>query len=39
VQQTPSVQLPLAHSFAPTQVAPFAFLATQLPGVVAFPVQ
>jgi hypothetical protein len=38
-QQTPSTQLPLAHSFAPPQVAPFAFLATQLPAVVALPVQ
>ena len=39
VQQTPSVQLPLPHSFAPPQAAPFAFLATQLPAVVALPVQ
>jgi hypothetical protein len=39
VQQTPSVQLPVAHSFVAPQVAPFAFLATQLPGVVVFPVQ
>jgi hypothetical protein len=38
-QQTPSTQLPLAHSFAAPQVAPFAFLATQLPAVVALPVQ
>jgi hypothetical protein len=39
VQQTPSVQLPAAHSLAAPQAAPFAFLATQLPAVVAFPVQ
>jgi len=39
LQQTPSMQLPLAHSFGPPQVAPFAFLATQLPAVVALPVQ
>ena len=39
VQQTPSVQLALTHSWAAAQVAPFAFLATQLPGVVALPVQ
>jgi hypothetical protein len=38
-QQTPSVQLPLAHWFAALQVALFAFFATQLPGVVASPVQ
>ena len=39
VQQTLSVQLPVAHSFVAPQAAPFAFLATQLPGVVVFPVQ
>jgi len=39
VQQTPSVQLPVAHSLAAAQVAPFAFLATQLPGVVPLLVQ
>ena len=39
VQQTPSVQLPAAHSFAAPQVAPFDFLGTQLPAVVALPVQ
>ena len=38
-QQTPLTQLPLAHWFAPPQAAPFAFLATQLPAVVALPVQ
>jgi hypothetical protein len=38
-QQTPSIQFPVAHSFGPAQVAPFAFLATQLPAVVALPVQ
>ncbi len=38
-QQTPLAQLPPAHSFAAPQAAPFAFLATQLPGVVALPVQ
>ena len=30
-QQTPSVQKPLAHSSAATQVAPFAFCPTQVP--------
>jgi hypothetical protein len=39
VQQTPSVQLPLAHWFAAPHAAPLAFLATQLPGVVVLPVQ
>ena len=39
VQQTPSVQLPLPHSLLPTQVAPFPFFATQLPGVVVLPLQ
>ena len=39
VQQTPSVQLPAAHSFAAPHVTPFAFLATQLPGVPVVPVQ
>ena len=39
VQQTPSVQLPLAHWFAALQAAPGAFFATQLPAVVALPVQ
>lgn len=39
VQQTPSVQLALTHSWAAAQVAPLAFLATQLPGVVVLPVQ
>jgi len=39
VQQTPSVQLPAAHSFAARQVAPLDFLGTQLPAVVALPVQ
>jgi hypothetical protein len=39
VQQTPSVQLPAAHSLAAPQAAPLAFLATQLPAVLAFPVQ
>ena len=39
LQQTPSTQLPLAHSFPPPQAAPFAFLDAQLPAVVAFPVQ
>ena len=34
-QQTPSMQLPLLHSWPSTQVAPCAFLATQLPPVVA----
>ena len=39
VQQTPFVQLALVHSWAAVQVAPFAFLAVQLPGVVVLPVQ
>ena len=39
VQQTPSVQLPAVHSFAAPQVAPFDFLGTQVPAVVALPVQ
>jgi hypothetical protein len=39
VQQTPSVQFALEHSFAALQAAPFAFLATQLPGVVVLPLQ
>ena len=30
-QQTPSVQKPLAHSSAATQVAPFGFCPTQVP--------
>jgi hypothetical protein len=38
-QQTPSTQLPEEHSFVAAHVAPFAFLATQLPAVVALPVQ
>jgi len=29
-QQTPSTQLPLAHSFAPPQLTPGAFFARQL---------
>jgi hypothetical protein len=39
VQQTPSVQLPTAHSFAAEHAAPFPFLPTQLPAVVVLPVQ
>ena len=39
VQQTPSVQKPVPHSLPPTQGAPEPFFATQLPGVVALPVQ
>ena len=39
VQQTPSVQLALVHSWAAVQVAPFPFLAAQLPGAVVLPVQ
>jgi hypothetical protein len=39
MQQTPSTQLSLAHSFAATQVAPFAFFETQLPGAPGLPVQ
>jgi hypothetical protein len=39
VQQTPSVQLALEHSWAAVQVAPFAFLVVQPPGVVVLPVQ
>jgi hypothetical protein len=39
VQQTPSVQLALVHSFAAVQAAPFAFLATQLPAALVVPVQ
>jgi hypothetical protein len=31
LQQTPSLQLPLAHSFVPAQIAPLAFFATQAP--------
>jgi hypothetical protein len=38
-QQTPSTQAALVHSFAPPQGVPFAFLATQVPGVLALPVQ
>jgi hypothetical protein len=38
-QQTPSTQLPVAHSFPATQVAPFAFFVTQLPGAPEVPVQ
>ena len=38
-QQTPLMQEPLMHWFAPPQAAPFAFLATQLPAVLALPVQ
>ena len=38
-QQTPSVQKPVPHSLPPAQGAPGTFLATQLPGVVALPVQ
>ena len=34
-----STQLALVHSWAAVQVAPFAFLAVQLPGVVVLPVQ
>jgi hypothetical protein len=34
-QHTPSMQLPLLHSCPSTQVAPCAFLATQLPPVAA----
>jgi hypothetical protein len=39
VQQTPSVQLPLAHWFVAVQATPGALFATQLPGVVVLPVQ
>jgi hypothetical protein len=39
VQQTPSVQLPLPHSLAAPHDLPLAFLATQLPAVVALPLQ
>jgi hypothetical protein len=38
-QQTPFTQLLVVHSWAAVQVAPFAFLAVQLPGVVVLPVQ
>jgi hypothetical protein len=31
LQQTPSTQLPLAHSPAPAQLEPFVFFATQAP--------
>jgi hypothetical protein len=33
VQQTPSTQLPLPHSWAAAQSAPLPFCATQLPPV------
>jgi hypothetical protein len=39
VQQTPSMQKPVPHSLPPMQGAPAIFLATQLPGVDALPVQ
>jgi hypothetical protein len=39
VQQTPSMQKPVPHSLPPMQGAPGTFFATQLPGVVALPVQ
>ena len=39
LQHVPSVQLPLPHSLLPPHVMPFAFLATQLPGVVVLPLQ
>ena len=38
-QQTPLIQTPLLHWFAPPQGSPFAFLETQLPAVLALPVQ
>ena len=38
-QQTPLIQAPLLHWFAPPQGSPFAFLATQVPAVLALPVQ
>jgi len=38
-QQTPLIQLPLLHWFAAPHDAPFACLETQLPGVLALPVQ
>ena len=38
-QQTPSVQWLLPHWLFAPQAAPFAFLGTQLPGVLALPVQ
>jgi hypothetical protein len=38
-QQTPSVQWLLPHWLSALHAAPFAFLATQDPGVVALPVQ
>jgi hypothetical protein len=39
LQQTPSVQKLLLHSWAPPQVAPAAFFATQLPAAALVPVQ
>jgi len=39
VQQTPSVQLPVVHSCAAPQAAPFPFLLVQVPAAVVFPVQ
>jgi hypothetical protein len=39
LQQTPSVQKSLLHSWAAPQVAPGAFLSTQVPGAVPAPVQ
>jgi hypothetical protein len=38
-QQTPSVQWLLPHWLSALHEAPFAILRTQLPGVVALPVQ
>ena len=38
-QQTPLIQAPLLHWLAPPQGSPFAFLATQVPAVLALPVQ
>ena len=39
LQQTPSVQNSLLHSFAAPQAAPSAFFATQVPAVLPLPVQ
>jgi hypothetical protein len=38
-QQTPLTQLPLVHWLAAPQATPDVFLATQVPAVVALPVQ
>ena len=38
-QQTPLTQAPLAHWLLPPQPAPFPFLETQVPAVLALPVQ